>query len=157
MGLRVETTWSPGFLVESLRRALESMSNSNRLRSPQVTGVYCKDTWGEWPGWATSSSQPRAAPDSRSRSSTFCPCPRLAPSRLPASGILLAICLMSRGPCLPSGRPWLLCPSVSISSSSLPVLTRWGADTLGLGGLGPQQAYLLGCWLAPGGLRGLTH
>lgn len=32
-----------------------------------------------------------------------------------------------------------------------------GGDTLGLGGLGPQQASLLGCWLAPGGLRGLMH
>ena len=43
-------------------------------------------------------------------------------------------------------RLWLLCPSVSFSLSFLYVLKR--EDTAGLSGLGPQQAHVLGRWLA---------
>lgn len=122
MGLRVETTWSPGFLVESLRRALESMSNSNRLRSPQVTGVYCKDTWGN------GQAGPRPAL-SRGQHQTVAagPAPSaLAPALLPADYLLPASHLPSVScpvvPACPQGGPGfsvLLSASPQVPSQSL--------------------------------------
>lgn len=114
MGLRVETTWSPGFLVESLRWALESMSNSNRLRSPQVTGVYCKDIWGN------GQAGPRPAL-SRGQHRTVAagPAPSvLAPALLPVDYLLLASHLPSVScpvvPACPQGGPGF---SVLLSAS----------------------------------------
>ena len=104
MGLRVGTTRSPGFLVESPRRALASMSSNDRLRSPRVTGVYCKDTQG------SGQAGPRPAL-SRGQQQTVAagPAPALAPALLPASYLLLASHLPSVScpvvPACPRGGP----------------------------------------------------
>ena len=143
MGLRVGTTRSPGFLVESPRRALASMSSNDRLRC--IVRIHR--------GVARLGHAQLSAEGSSRQSQQVQHLPSPPPCSQQATCFWHLTCHLSHV-------PWSLpAPGEALASLSFcqhllkfpPSPYEVGGGAHGLGGPGPQQAYLLGCWLAPRG------